>query len=79
VAENDWPFDQKPNVAAMTTVNVVEKNYPIFMVTHYEDDHAWAVLCGTTDNADNGRKSGLSRGGNYRKVKSRSILMSLKC
>lgn len=47
-AEN-WPFDQKPEVAAITTRQVVDLNYPILQVTHYEDDHSWAFLCGTTE------------------------------
>ena len=47
----DWPFDQAPNVAALTTVNVLEHGAPILVVQHYEDDESWAFLCGTT-NAD---------------------------
>ena len=48
-AHEDWPFDQAPNVAAITTRQVIELNYPILLVTHYEDDDSWAFLCGTTD------------------------------
>ena len=48
-ADEDWPFDQAPNVAAITTRQVLELNYPILLVTHYEDDDSWAFLCGTTD------------------------------
>jgi hypothetical protein len=47
--QEDWPFDQAPNVAAITTRQVIELNYPILLVTHYEDDDSWAFLCGTTD------------------------------
>ncbi|MGH9968902.1 MAG: hypothetical protein ACREBG_14035 [Pyrinomonadaceae bacterium] len=47
--EADWPFDQAPNVAAITTRQVIESGSPILLVTHYEDDHSWAFLCGTTD------------------------------
>jgi hypothetical protein len=45
-----WPFDQAPNVAAITTRQVLNLKYPVLQVTHYEDDHSWAFLCGTTDN-----------------------------
>jgi len=44
----EWPFDQEPNVAALTTRQVLE-GLPILYVTHYEDDHSWSFVCGTTD------------------------------
>ena len=48
-----WPFDQAPNVAAITTVNVLEHGAPILRVAHYADDDSWAFLCGlTSDEAD---------------------------
>lgn len=50
-----WPFDQPPDVAAITTRQVVDLNYPILQVTHYDDDHSWAFLCGTTENTDDYR------------------------
>ncbi len=28
----DWPFDQQPNVAAITTVGVLERGLPILVV-----------------------------------------------
>jgi hypothetical protein len=46
----DWPFDQAPNVAAITSRQVLEMGYPILFVTHYEDDHSWSFLCDTTGN-----------------------------
>ena len=49
-AADDWPFDQAPNVAAISTRQIIELHYPILLVTHYEDDHSWAFLCGTTNN-----------------------------
>ena len=49
-----WPFDQKPNVAAITTRQVLE-GHPILCVVHYKDDHSWAFTCGTTDVASDGR------------------------
>jgi len=51
----DWPFDQAPDVAAITTRQVLEENLPILQVTHYDDDHSWAFVCGTTDDTDDGR------------------------
>jgi len=38
----DWPFDQPPGTAAITTVRVIEEDLPILLVTHYADDHSWA-------------------------------------
>ena len=48
----DWPFDQAPNVAAITTRQVLDEGLPILRVTHYSDDHSWGFVCGTTDNTD---------------------------
>lgn len=57
----DWPFDQARNVAAISTRQVIELDYPILLVTHYEDDHSWAFLCGSTDNyAEDGRVIGMA-------------------
>jgi hypothetical protein len=51
----DWPFDQAPNVAAITTRQVLEDHLPILRVTHYSDDHDWAFVCGTTDVVEDAR------------------------
>ena len=48
-SENEWPFDQEKNVAAVTTKQVVDQGLPILLVIHYEDDHSWAFLCDTTE------------------------------
>jgi hypothetical protein len=48
----DWPFDQTPNTAAMTTRQVLIRSEPIRYVVHYDDDDSWAFLCGTTDLKD---------------------------
>jgi hypothetical protein len=58
--DEEWPFDQEPNVAALTTRQVLELNYPILVVTHYEDDHSWAFVCGTTDDVEDGRVIGMA-------------------
>jgi hypothetical protein len=50
-----WPFDQAPNVAAITTRQVVELNYPIRQVVHYSDNNSWAFTCGTTEDEDDYR------------------------
>jgi hypothetical protein len=55
----DWPFDQAENVAALTTVGVIESGLPILVVQHYEDDHSWAFLCGTTNNTKDARVIGM--------------------
>jgi hypothetical protein len=39
----NWPFDQGPNVAAITTRQVLDNGLPILGVTHYSDDHAWGL------------------------------------
>ena len=57
--DDEWPFDQAPNVAAITTVNVIEHDAAILLVVHYEDDHSWAFLCGTTNDDADGRVIGM--------------------
>ncbi|MBN1500181.1 MAG: hypothetical protein JW982_08500 [Spirochaetes bacterium] len=47
-----WPFDQNENVAALTTKNVMQNNYPVLAVTHYYDDDSWGFYCGTTDDPE---------------------------
>ena len=56
---DSWPFDQAPNVAAITTVNVIEHGAPVLVVIHYDDDHSWAFLCGTTSDDADGRVIGM--------------------
>jgi hypothetical protein len=52
---DDWPFDQGPRVAAITTRQVLDEGLPILRVTHYSDDEDWAFVCGTTDATEDGR------------------------
>lgn len=54
-----WPFNDPPNVTTITTVNVLERNHPILLVTHDEDDGTWQVLCGKTNDSKDGRVVGL--------------------
>ena len=56
---SDWPFDDPPNVITITTRQVLEENQPILLVTHDEDDGCWQVLCGMSDDPDDGRVVGL--------------------
>lgn len=39
----DWPFDQPPNAAAITTRQVLE-GAPIRLVAHDLDNHGWQFL-----------------------------------
>ena len=58
---SDWPFDQAENVAAITTKQVLNENYPILQVVHYSDDDSWAFICGTTSESTDGRVVGMGR------------------
>ena len=40
-----WPFDQEPNVAAITSKAVMD-GAPVLLVSHDADDHAWSFLDG---------------------------------
>ena len=63
VTGSPWPFADPRNVAAITTVNVLEHGDPILLVTHDEDDGMWQLLCGKANGPANGRVVGL--GGMY--------------
>jgi hypothetical protein len=52
--DNNWPFDQAPNVAAITTRQVLD-GAPILSVVHYSEDHSWSFVCGTTNATEDGR------------------------
>ena len=41
-----WPFDQAPNVAAVTSTHITTEGKPILLVTHYRDDHSWGFQSG---------------------------------
>ena len=61
MTDTNWPFDQAPNVAAITTIRVLEDNFPVLSVTHYSDDHSWAFMCGTTNDTKDGRVIGMNK------------------
>lgn len=56
---SEWPFDDPPNARSYSTKQVLEDGYPILLVTHDKDDGSWQVLCGTTNNHEDGRLVGL--------------------
>lgn len=49
-----WPFDQAPNVAAIT-VRAVLEGAPILHVSHDEDDDGWQFLDGQEVVVEEGR------------------------
>jgi hypothetical protein len=48
-----WPFDQGPNVAAVTCRTILG-GAPILVVIHYSDDHSWAFMDGVTWETEEG-------------------------
>jgi hypothetical protein len=53
VSDGSWPFDQAPNVAALTTLRVTRREAPILLVVHYADDHSWAFMDGGSNSVKN--------------------------
>ncbi len=54
----DWPFDQAPNVAAITVRSILE-GAPILHVSHDIDDDGWQFLDGRAADLDEGRVIGM--------------------
>ena len=50
--EQDWPFDQPPNAAAITLRAVLDGS-PILLVSHDADDDGWQFLDGSEVDVDN--------------------------
>jgi len=50
----DWPFEDPPNTAALTTSDVLEGSAPILHVTHDADDGGWQFLPGRAVNTSEG-------------------------
>ena len=42
----EWPFADPPNVVTLTVRQIVEKERPILLVCHDEDDGGWQFLTG---------------------------------
>jgi hypothetical protein len=57
---SDWPFDDAPNTAVITTRQVLE-GAPVLLVSHDADDGSWQFLCGTTDDPADARLVGLGQ------------------
>jgi hypothetical protein len=55
----DWPFEDRPNTAALTTSDVLGANAPILQVTHDADDGSWQFLPGGIVNPSDARVVGL--------------------
>src|SRR5688572_25234578 len=56
---SEWPFQDPPNVATFTTVNVLERGFPVLLVAHDAEDGAWQFLCGVTSRTSDARIIGL--------------------
>jgi hypothetical protein len=44
---NEWPFQDPPNTAVLTTVDILDGRQPILLVTHDADDGGWQFLPGS--------------------------------
>ena len=58
---DDWPFDDPPNVAVVTTREVTEDKAPILFVSHDEEDGGWQFLTGGLVLEENARVIALRR------------------
>ena len=58
---DDWPFDDPPNTAALTTRDILERGAPILYVTHDADDGGWQFLPGGKVDPSQARIVGLGR------------------
>jgi hypothetical protein len=59
--DEDWPFDDSPNVAVITMRQVTEDKAPILLVSHDEDDGGWQFLPGGSVLEENARVVALRR------------------
>jgi hypothetical protein len=50
-----WPFADDECAEALTTIRVLDDEAPILLVSHDGDDGMWQVLCGTTNEPEDGR------------------------
>ena len=50
-----WPFKDPPDRSVYTTRFVLDKDYPILVVSH-DPDGEWEFLCGTTDKPKDARE-----------------------
>ena len=59
--EKDWPFDDPPNVAVVTTRDVTERRAAILTVSHDEEDGGWQFLPAGPLREENAQVVGLRR------------------
>lgn len=50
--KEDWPFEECPNTAVITTKNILNKSSDILLVCRDEDDGMWQFLDGTDVNEE---------------------------
>jgi hypothetical protein len=55
----DWPFDQAPNVAAVSDASVLDDRAPILLVVHYSDDDSWGFFSGQPFTVERGKVIGM--------------------
>ncbi len=58
---SEWPFDDPPNTAAITTRSVLDDGAPILLVTHDLEDGGWQFLDGAAASSSEARVVGLGR------------------
>jgi hypothetical protein len=46
MTQDAWPFEDPPNVAAITVRQIVHGARPILLVAHDDDDGSWQFLTG---------------------------------
>jgi hypothetical protein len=51
--DREWPFSDPANTLAITTRQVMTREYSVFMVCH-DNDGTWQILCGTTNDSADG-------------------------
>jgi hypothetical protein len=59
--QENWPFDDSPNLAVITTRQITERRAPILFVSHDEDDAGWQLLTGGPLIEEDARVVGLRR------------------
>ena len=58
---SDWPFEDAPNTAVITTAGILAGTDPILRVTHDADDGGWQFLPGREVTSADARIVALSR------------------
>ena len=54
----DWPFEDAPNVAVLTTRSIIDRTAPILLVSHDDEDGSWQFLPGGAPDVAEGRVVG---------------------